>query len=113
MALATSILQYILIAAALAAAYDIARRWLSTRQSDPEFRRVVTERLAVEMDKLSKLQAQVDENERAFKAVLLDWRARFNELDSEVKALPKHVESKVAGTVAAIGALPSAPKQWR
>ena len=98
MALILEILTLTVIAGGIAAAYDVARRWLSAKAGPSD---------------LAALTARVDENERAFKAVLVDWRTRFNELDMKVDALPKHVDAKVAGTIAAVGALPSAPKQWR
>lgn len=93
------LLHVVLIAGAIGAAYDIARRSFARR--------------APESGELAALVARVDEMERAFKATLIDWRSRFNELDQRVEALPEQVQTKVAGTVAAIGALPSAPKQWR
>lgn len=98
MALIIQVMWGMLIAGGICAAYDIARRWLSAKEGPND---------------LTALAARVDENERAFKAVLVDWRARFNELEQKVDALPKHVDAKVAGTIAAVGALPSAPKQWR
>lgn len=96
------LLHFVLIAVAIGAAYDVARRWLSVRRAP----------VGAEPG-LSALAARVDENERAFKAVCVDWRVRFNELEKQVQTLPSEVQSKVAGTVAAIGALPSAPKAWR
>lgn len=93
------LLHVVLIAAAIGATYDVARRMLA-RGAPPS-------------GDYAALAARVDEMERAFKATLIDWRSRFNELDTRVEALPEQVQSKVAGTVAAIGALPSAPKQWR
>lgn len=100
------LLHVVLIAAGIGTAYDVARRILRRYDNAPNDYTVLAQRYA-------ELRERVDENERAFKATLLDWRSRFNELDSKVQSLPGEVQTKVAGTVAAIGALPSAPKQWR
>jgi|SRR5215510_5286299 len=95
-----AILYALTIAAGVACAYDVARRALATKKpSSP--------------DELQALNARLTELDGAFKAALIDWRARFNELDASVQALPQEVNSKVAGTIAAVGALPSAPKGWR
>ena len=98
----------ILIAGAMAAAYDLARKAL--RQLRPSSPPPIS--LAI-YGRIDALAERVETNERAFKATLLDWRSRFDELDKKVEQLPHAIDSKVAGTVAAIGALPSAPKQWR
>jgi len=99
----TELINTLLIAGSLAGAYDLTRRMLRQLRQPPP----------LDSSKLQALTERVDTNERAFKATLLDWRARFDELDKKVDALPTAVESKVAGTVAALGALPTAQKQWR
>lgn len=103
--MALDILHAVLIAAAIGATYDVARRAL--------IKRVTVAMPQADKLELLDLKARVDENERAFKAICVDWRSRFNELEQQVTALPSQVETKVAGTIAAVNALPSAPKQWR
>lgn len=100
--MAIELINTILGAAIAGAAYDLLRRLVNTIKIKP-----------ASAEQLVALADRVETNERAFKATLIDWKFRFDELDRKVTSLPGEVQSKVAGTVAAIGAMPSVPKQWR